>query len=459
VIPIVTRDEMRAIDAAASEPVEMLIARAGSAVARAALEMMGGAYGRRVTVLAGPGNNGADGRVAAERLRERGAFVRVFDARDMPATLPPADLVIDAAFGTGFRGTWSAPDVGDAGVLAVDVPTGLDADTGIAPETILRADRTVTFAAAKPGHYLGDGPDVVGRLTVADIGLPVTARMWAIEQTDVAGWLPRRDRRSHKWRHAVRLVAGSAGMTGAAVLAAAAAQRTGSGMVVATSPGADESVLASRFPLEVVTRHTDHVDWSDDVLADLDRFGALVIGPGLGREPATVDAAIRTIALAAIPTVVDGDGLFAIAPDDSGSRPIVALRERAAATVLTPHDGEFERLSGSPPSADRAGDARRLADHSGAVVLLKGPTTLIAAPGGATYFMVDGDARLATAGTGDVLAGTIGALLAMGAPALEAAAAGAWIHARAGDKLDPRGLVAGDVIAAIPLVLNSLSAS
>ena len=456
-IPIVTRDEMRGIDAAASDPVEVLVERAGGAVARAALEMLGGAYGRRVAVLAGPGNNGADGRVAAERLRERGASVHVLDARHLPAALPPADLVIDAAFGTGFRGFWPAPDVGDARVLAVDVPTGLDADTGIAPEAILRADRTVTFAAAKPGHYLGDGPDVVGRLTVADIGLPVTTRMWAIEQSDVAGWLPRRDRRSHKWRHAVRLVAGSAGMTGAAVLAAAAAQRTGSGMVVASSPGADESVLASRFPLEVVTRHTDHVDWSDAVLSDLDRFGALVIGPGLGRHPATVDAAARTIALATIPTVVDGDGLFAIAPDEPGS--IVALRERAAATVLTPHDGEFARLTGAPPGDERVADVRRLADDTGAVVLLKGPTTLIAAPGGPTYFVVDGDARLATAGTGDVLAGTIGALLAMGAPALEAAAAGAWIHARAGDNMDPRGLVAGDVIAAIPLVLNSLSAS
>ena len=127
--------------------------------------------------------------------------------------------------------------------------------------------------------------------------------------------------------------------------------------------------------------------------------------------------------------------------------------------MLTPHDGEFARLTGVAPSTDRVGDVRRLAEETGSVVLLKGPTTLVAAPGGPTYFMIDGDPRLATAGTGDVLAGAIGALLAMGVPALEAAAAGAWIHARAGAKMAPVGLVAGDVIAAIPFVLNSLSAS
>ena len=454
-IPVVTRDEMRAIDAAAGDPVELLVERAGGAVARAALAMLGGAYGRRVAVLAGPGNNGADGRVAAERLRQRGAAVRVYDARDMPTALPACDLVIDAAFGTGFRGAWSAPDVGRSRVLAVDVPTGLDADTGVAPTGTLRADRTVTFAAAKPGHFIADGPDVVGELTVADIGLPVTASMWVVEERDVAAWLPRRERSAHKWRHAVRLVAGGAGMTGAAALAAGAAQRTGSGMVVASSPGVDDAVLAGRFPAEVVTRPLAHVDWSADVLSDIDRFGSLVIGPGLGRHAATVDAAVRTIALAELPTVVDGDGLYAIAGDDTGGPAV--LRERTAATVLTPHEGEFAQLSGAAPSADRVADVRRLADTTGSVVLLKGPTTIVAEPAGRAYFVVDGDARLATAGTGDVLAGIVGALLAMGAPPLEAAAGGAWIHARASAKMAPLGLVAGDLIAAIPPVLNSLA--
>ena len=454
-IPVVTRDEMRAIDAAAADPVEVLIERAGGAVARAALQMLGGAYGRRVAVLAGPGNNGADGRVAAERLRERGAAVRVYDARDMPAVLPPCDLVIDAAFGTGFRGAWSAPDTAGARVLAVDVPTGLDADTGVAPATILRADRTVTFAAAKPGHFMADGPEVVGALTVADIGLPVTASAWVVEASDVARWLPHRERDAHKWRHAVRLVAGSPGMTGAASLAAGAAQRTGSGMIVASSPGVAEAELAERYPAEVVIRQLVHVDWSAEVLSDIDRFGALVIGPGLGREAATIDAVVRTVALAGLPTVVDGDGLFAIGSDDTGG--LAALGDRPAATVLTPHEGEFARLTGMPPRADRVADVRRLADTTGCVVLLKGPSTIVAEPGRRTYFIVDGDARLATAGTGDVLAGIIGALLAMGAPPIEAAAGGAWLHACAGAKLAPLGLVAGDLISAIPHVLNSLA--
>ena len=349
-IPVVTRDEMRAIDAAASDPVEVLVERAGAAVARAALEMLGGAYGRRVVVLAGPGNNGADGRVAAERLRERGAAVRVYDARDMPHTVPACDLVIDAAFGTGFRGTWTPPDVGHAQVLAVDVPTGLDADTGVAPPSVLRADRTVTFAAAKPGHFIGDGPDVVGELTVADIGLRVDAAMGVVEAIDVSAWLPRRERRDHKWRHAVRLVAGSPGMTGAAALAAGAAQRTGAGMVVASSPGVDDSVLAARFPAEVVTRPVAHVDWSGDVLSDIDRFGALVIGPGLGRQAAMVDAVVRSVAVADRATVVDGDALYAIGNDSGG---LAVLRDRTAPTVLTPHDGEFAQLTGAPPGPDR----------------------------------------------------------------------------------------------------------
>jgi len=157
VIPIVTPEEMRAIDAAAPEPVEVLIDRAGAAVARLAREMMGGTYGRTVNVIAGKGNNGNDGRAAAARLRERGVRVRMFDAADCPPRLPDADLVIDAAYGTGFRGEWRAPRVGRAPVLAVDIPSGVDGLTGEACPGVLAADRTVTFAALKPGLLLGAG--------------------------------------------------------------------------------------------------------------------------------------------------------------------------------------------------------------------------------------------------------------------------------------------------------------
>ena len=406
-IPVVTPDEIRAIDAAAPEPVGVLIERAGAAVARAALRMLGGAYGRTVTVLAGPGNNGADGRVAADRLRERGVAVRVLDARDLPPSLERCDLLVDAAFGTGFRGSWTAPECDAGAVLAVDVPTGLDARTGRAPEGVLHADVTVTFQAAKPGHVLLDGPDVVGELVVADIGLDVSAAGMAIvERDDVAAWLPQRPRTAHKWRSAVRLVAGSPGMTGAAVLAARAAQRAGSGMVVVSSPGLDPGALGTGTPVEAVGRAIAVDGWDGEVLADLHRFGALVIGPGLGRADWTVPSVVRTVTSAAVPTVVDGDGLFAMSWNDEGTPAF--LRGRDTATVLTPHDGEYALLTGSPPGDDRVAAARHLVDVSGCVVLLKGPTTIVAEPGGQVWLVDEGDQRLATAGTGDVLAGVIG---------------------------------------------------
>ena len=175
-IPIVTPDEMAAIDKAAPEPVEVLIERAGEAVARLAREMLGGTYGRTVNVIAGKGNNGNDGRTAAAALARRGVRVRRFDAADCPSTLPPADLVIDAAYGTGFRGEWRAPRVGAAPVLAVDVPSGVDGLTGAAGRGVLAADRTITFAALKPGLLLGAGRHLAGDVEVVDIGLDTRRR-------------------------------------------------------------------------------------------------------------------------------------------------------------------------------------------------------------------------------------------------------------------------------------------
>lgn len=438
---------MRAIDAAAPVPVEVLIGRAGAAVASAALRLLGGAYGRTVAVIAGPGNNGADGRVAADRLRERGVAVRIFEAAACPPELHGYDLVIDAAFGTGFRGTWQPPSVGRAKVLAVDVPTGLDASTGAVSVGTLVADATVTFAAAKPGHVLGDGPDVVGALDVADIGLDVgDPEIEIVEGRDIEAWVPRRSRTAHKWRDAVRIVAGSPAMTGAAYLAAAAAQRTGAGMVALSSPG-----IEAAGPVESIDRRIPAFDWADDVLADLHRFHALVIGPGLGREEHTVPSVVRTVTESVVPVVVDGDGLFALSWNDEGTPAF--LVDRDVPTVLTPHDGEFGLLTGSRPGPDRIAAAERLVDMCGAVVLLKGSTTVVAAPGVPTRLITNGDQRLATAGTGDVLAGIIGALLAMGANPAEAAAAGAWVHAEAASRAGNAGLVASDIVAAIPGVI------
>ncbi len=211
--------------------------------------MLGGTYGRRVVVLAGKGNNGNDGRDAARRLRRRGVRVVEVDAHGAPAVLPSADLVIDAAFGTGFRGDWSAPET-SAPVLAVDIPSGVDGLTGSESERVLRAERTVTFAALKPGLLLPPGSELTGEIEVADIGLDTsTATASLLTDDDVAAIVPERLAQAHKWKAAVWVAAGSPGMTGAAHLAARGAQRAGAGYVRLGTPGVDHDAHA---PTEVV---------------------------------------------------------------------------------------------------------------------------------------------------------------------------------------------------------------
>ena len=449
-LPIVTPEEMRAIDAAAPTPTATLIERAGSAVAWSALRLLGGAYGRRVIVIAGPGNNGNDGRVAARRLAARGVRVRVLDADAVPVVLPACDLVIDAAYGTGFRGHWIAPDPGEALVLAVDIPSGIDGLTGRAAPGVMAADHTICLAALKPGLLFAPGAQLAGTVEIADIGLECRSHAHLVQRADVQHWWQPRDAGAHKWRAAVRVVAGSAGMTGAAHLAACAAQRTGAGMVHLSVPGSSTS-----GEHEYVQRALPEVGWSAEVLASLDRFQALVIGPGLGRLETTVAAVRDVLRQSPVPTVVDGDGLFALAWSRDGVGPI--LRDRRAPTVLTPHDGEFALLSGSKTPNDRMLAVRRLAHDLGVVVLLKGPTTVVAAPDGRALLVTAGDDRLATAGTGDVLSGVIGALLAQSLDPFEAAAAGAWIHGRAGRLGPRRGLIAGDLLNLIPQVLDTLT--
>ena len=544
-IPVLTPEEMRAVDEAAAEPVAVLIARAGSAVARAALDMLGGGYGRRVVVIAGPGNNGADGRVAATRLRERGVVVTVIDVgRDTPPppAVGPCDLVIDAAYGTGFRGAYIAPDCGGARVLAVDIPTGVDGGTGEVPDGTIpvRADTTVTFAAYKPGLLFGRGPELAGRIILADIGLGAAAvsTIGIVERDDVRNRLPRRARDTHKWRSAVLVVGGSPGMLGAPSLAAAAAQRAGAGMVRLAVPGGSSAVadraeaVGVELPLEA---------WATDALAHAERCRAVVIGPGLGRSGPTRRDVRAMLAKLAIPAVVDADALAAIGTDDgapgepapvtvrprvppdpavraairaafaggpprsgasfrAGPDPTIGLSPgqravlqatarrigaapRAAAqlgtpaasdleaavrslggrlpgtTVLTPHDGEFAVITGHRPTSDRVGDARRLAETTGAVVLLKGPTTVVAAPDGWVELVIEGDARLATAGTGDVLAGMIGAFLAQGLDPLTAASTAAWVHGHAARRGQAVGMTAGDLPALVSIVCSEFAST
>ena len=442
-IPVLTPEEMKAVDAAAADPVEVLVARAGAAVARTAVRMMGGAYGRRVVVVAGKGNNGADGRVAAGRLRRLGARVTVVDAIGAPPVLPACDLVVDAAYGTGFRGDYTAPEPpAGAPVLAVDIPSGVDGLTGEAADGAARADVTVTFAALKPGLLLGAGPERCGRVEVADIGLdPARPAMHLVEDADVR--LPPRARNAHKWQSAVFVAAGSAGMTGAAVLAGRSALRAGAGNVRLGVPGADVALL----PLaEMVGIPLPADGWADDVLDASARCRALVIGPGLGRDPATTAEVRAVLGRSGQPAVVDADGLAAAA---DGRVPGDPLR------VLTPHEGEYERLCGQRPGPDRVGAARRLARRAGAVVLLKGSPTVVAAPDGAVRFVTSGSPRLATAGSGDVLAGVIGAFLARGLDGIDAAALGAHVHGAAAALGPAEGLVAGDLVELLPRWLSA----
>jgi NAD(P)H-hydrate epimerase len=448
--PVVTVSEMREIDADARAEVDeaTLIERAGTALATWALRLMGGAYGRRVVVIAGKGNNGADGRVAAARLRRRGATVQVIEAADAPERVGQAgavDLVIDAAFGTGFRGTYRAPAVPTGvRVVAADIPSGVDGDTGEACGEPLRADLTVTFAALKPGLLQGEGPLLAGRVEVADIGLDARrANLWVVEDQDVARLLAPRPRGAYKWQSAVAVVAGSPGMTGAAELCARGAYRAGAGMVRLGVPGADLSELDVT---EAVGAALPSEQWASAALEMAERCKAIVVGPGLGREPDSAAQVRRLVAEAPVPVVVDADGLFALGRGDDIAA-VVNGRSGPAAreVVLTPHDGEFARLSGSPPGSDRIGDARRLAHSSGAVVLLKGPTTVVAAPGGSALLAGAGSPRLATAGTGDVLSGVIGAFLARGLDAPQGSALAAHVHGRAAELGPAEGLVAGDM--------------
>jgi NAD(P)H-hydrate epimerase len=439
-------EEMRAVDAAALAHVteDVLVERAGTAVAAEALRLVGGAYGRRVVVVAGKGNNGADGRVAALRLRRRGARVEVVDAAEAPDRIgvgSGVDLVIDAAYGTGFRGEYKAPSVSSGvRVLAVDIPSGIDGDTGEAHGEPLRADVTVTFAACKPGLLQGDGPAYAGLVVVADIGLDVSAaRIGIVEDADVEAVLSPRARSAHKWQSAVAVVAGSPGMTGAAGLCAMGAYRAGAGMVRLGVPGADPDDLPAT---EAVGAVLPERKWSAAALAMAERCRSLVVGPGLGRHEDVAGELGRLLAGFPGLAVVDADGLFALGTGEAARH---ALSGRAGPVVLTPHQGEFARLVGSDPGADRIGATRRAAAELGAVVLLKGPTTVVADPGGEVRLVTSGSPRLATAGTGDVLSGMIGAFATRGLGALEAAALAAHVHGAAARLGPSEGLVAGDL--------------
>ena len=446
-IPVVTPARMAEIDAAAPESTEVLIERAGAAVARAAVEVMGGRYGRRVVVLAGPGNNGADGRTAAIRLRRAGVRVTVLSATEPPKELPGADLYIDAAFGTGLSRPYAPPSRArpQAPVLAVDIPSGLDGLTGVVlGGPVWHAQRTVTFAALKPGLLFGDGPAACGDTTVADIGLTVgddDGDAGALFTDGDVEALPAGTGATHKWHAAALVVAGSPGMGGAASLACAAALRSGARMVHLSAPAS--AGVAS--PIEVVRSEPP-------LEVDAGRFAVCAAGPGLGTGEQAARRLADVLALD-LPTVIDADGLRLLR-DPAVAAAMDQRRNRSVPAVLTPHDGEFEALMGCRPGPDRLAAARAAAAQLHAVVLLKGGPTVVADPHGRARIVSSGSARLASAGTGDVLTGMIAGRLALFGPQrlLHRVAEAAHLHGRAASTAGGPRLMASDLLQALRAV-------
>ncbi len=473
---VLTPHEMAEADAraiAAGTPEAVLVERAGAAVARHAERMLAGAYGRRVVVVAGKGNNGADGIVAARRLTGRGIGVDVFELADgidraaFGRALARADLAVDAMFGTGFRGALAGDAAFVAGAfaeagaptLAVDIPSGVDGATGETGGDAVHADETVCFAAWKPGLLFEPGRGHAGRVHVVDIGIDVgQPALHVLEVADLR--LPHRASDAHKWTSGALIVGGSTGMVGAPLMASHAAARCGAGMVVCALPGAEAAARASTG--EIVARALPatsegslDADAAGVVLKDVDRFHAVAIGPGLGRDERTQAAVRQIVAECATPIVVDADGLNALAVD------LAPLRQRHRAgfppAILTPHAGEYARLAGAPAGADRVAAARELAARTDAIVLLKGPGTVVATPDGRAIVNRTDTSALATAGTGDVLTGIITGLLANGASPFDAAATGVHVHGRAASAAGTApDLVATDLIGALHPTLDAL---
>jgi NAD(P)H-hydrate epimerase len=436
--PLYTADEMRAAEQ--GHDVEAMMERAGRAVADAVLHRYPDA--RRIAAVCGKGANGGDGRIALHVLAEAG--------RDTSEELAgDADVVIDALFGTGFRGEphpEAAAQIGrinETGVpvVAVDLPSGIDASTGEIAGAAVRADVTVTMHGTKVGLVVSPGRFHAGDVVVADIGLEPSETEHRLVTKEILGLVPRKEEPVTKYSAgAVLAVGGSPGMTGAICLTAKAAFRADAGYVAVAVPKESLPVVEMQL-LEAVKVPVDRVD----ELAE--RASALAVGPGLGRGDAERALVRRLLAELQLPAVVDADALFQLEPGDW-----------PAPRVLTPHSGELGRLLGEESKwvdAHRLEAVRRAADRFRCVVLLKGADTLVAAPGEGVLVSAAGRPSLATAGTGDVLTGILAAFLAKGLDARLAAAAAAFAHGRAAE-LAPHqvGLVASDVVDALPLALS-----
>jgi NAD(P)H-hydrate epimerase len=413
---------------------DALVKRAGVAVALEARRLLGTCYGSRVGVIAGPGLNGADGRVAATWLRSRGARVDVYEVGDAARPLVGYDLVIDAAFGIGVSRPYVAPTVSSGTpVLAVDLPSGVDADTGAVLGEPLGVTVTLALGAFKPAHFSGPGTIFMGQLRFAGLNIVDDASDGLVDDNDLATVI-HLDPHDHKWSHAVEVLAGSSAMPGASELVLRGALAGGASMLRLTSRGDVTSSVS--LPPEVVHAPDATID---------SRCRAVVAGPGLG--PGAAQWLHDRLRQLDVPLVLDADGLDV---------PLIEeLSPRDGSWVLTPHEGEFTRLTGQPLGPNRFDDVRAMAKSTGCVVLLKGPTTVIANPAGNLRVVNSGTASLATAGSGDVLAGLIAATIARGHDPFHAAALAAHLHGRAGGRLRPYAS-AMDVVGSIRSLLASL---
>ena len=455
--PLYTAAEMRAVEErypGYPGTVPELMERAGTAVAREALRAFPRA--KRFVAVCGGGSNGGDGRIAARVLGELGREAVVLDAAAPEAgALDGADVVVDALFGTGFRGEprpeaaalIAAMNESGAPIVAVDVPSGIDASTGEVAGAAVQARLTVTMGGRKVGLVVAPGRFRAGRVVVADIGLDRGETELVRATEALLRVVPRRGPEDSKYTAgSVLVVGGSPGMTGAVCLAAAAALRADAGYVSVCVPEASLPVVEARL-LEPVKSGWARGEALDTCLAAAERATALAVGPGLGRDDGTRTLVRELLGRLDLPAVVDADALFDLEP-----------LERAAATVLTPHAGELGRLLGEPANrvgAHRLAAAARAAERFRATVLLKGADSIVATPAGARVVADAGPPSLATAGTGDVLTGVLAAFLAKGLDATTAAAAAATAHGVAAGLVEHQaGLVAGDVVERLPAALS-----
>jgi ADP-dependent NAD(P)H-hydrate dehydratase / NAD(P)H-hydrate epimerase len=487
-LELLTAEEMGLADRLAIEggvPGAVLMENAGRAVAEEVFRRFRDAS--TVAVLCGPGNNGGDGFVVARHLAELGYKVRLgfngdekrlpSDAAAMakrfagaraplgPDLLSGVDVVVDALFGAGLgrpiEGDLAAliDSANDSGIpiVAVDVPSGIDGSTGEVKGTAIRAHSTVTFFRLKPGHLLLPGRAHCGDTKLADIGIPESV-LSAIRPKAFANepalWLarypwPKPEGHKYARGHAV-VVSGPIYSTGAARLGARAALRAGAGLVTVASPRDALSVNAAQLTA-IMVREADDARGLANLLAD-PRKNALLIGPGVGVGERTREMVLAALASQAA-IVLDADALTSFS--ENAERLFNAVSTRQAPVVLTPHDGEFARLFGGLSASSKLERTREAASRSGAVVLLKGADTVVAAPDGLASINATTSPWLATAGTGDVLAGMVLGLLAQGMPGFEATSAAVWLHGAASKAFSP-GLIAEDLPEMLPSVLRKL---